>query len=449
MKRVITLAAVLTMLAINLTACGLSFETAEVENHSSEEHVSEPAETSEPTPTPEPTATPKPELEYLTDYNQLTEENRAVLETLAEETIDAYFSETETETIDIFQARTATGPGRPSPRTEDYLNCEAELDAVYVLSAAEYTTKPKNRIVFLYLATANFREYYPVPETCTPESLDYYFVVSMDNVEIKADGAMEFEQDSIQMLLELDPHFYDFFDLYEETILPQGDMYTIEETVVSDEHAERMESRVMEDNWLHSQMPLDMWSSLFNNRHMIEADIRRMDAEQLGDRLAAYKAFVEERSADEQLMAMLPEAKENMEYNLAFLDEHLAKLPQEPTPEPKSQDVSAFTGTWSVDPIKTNEMNSESLMLRFGSMIKTSSMEMTVGESGYFIFGLGGEGGEGSYTIEGGEIIATYCSYNTETEQEITKHIPMVEEDGTVYLVMTFRPDNYQVYWKK
>lgn len=460
LKRVTALSIALAILMANMTACGLPFETSKTENHSVEESKTEstamPDPTQEPTngPTSSPDPTPTPEPQFISSYDQLTEESRSSLESTAEDAIESYFESYDSDTIESTQFRTVAGTGRPSPRKEDFLKFDGELDSVYVLSGANDASLPNNRVVFLYSGAANFRE--DTHEGAkAPESLDYYIAVSIDSVGLAADGSLidSFNQDSSKAYVDqvIDPQFYDFYDLYEETITSKSDQYSsISETIMSDKHVERIESREKEEQWLNNnQLPLDMWSSLFNNRHMIEADVRGMDATQLSDRLAEYKAFAERQSLDEEWMEMFPKAQENFDYNIAFLEDHLAKLPQEPklTPEPENQDTSAFTGLWSVDPTKTNEMNSDSLMFRFGSILKTSSMEMTVGESGYFDFGLGAEGGEGSYIIEDGEIIATYCAYNG--GEEITVHIPMVEEDGTEYLVMTFPSDNYRVYWKK
>lgn len=460
LKRVTALSIALAILMANMTACGLPFETSKTENHSVEESKTEstamPDPTQEPTnePTSSPDPTPTPEPQFISSYDQLTEESRSSLEGTAEDAIESYFESYDSDTIESTQFRTVAGTGRPSPRKEDFLKFDGELDSVYVLSGANDASLPNNRVVFLYSGAANFRE--DTHEGAkAPESLDYYIAVSIDSVGLAADGSLidSFNQDSSKAYVDqvIDPQFYDFYDLYEETITSKSDQYSsISETIMSDKHVERIESREKEEQWLNNnQLPLDMWSSLFNNRHMIEADVRGMDATQLSDRLAEYKAFAERQSLDEEWMEMFPKAQENFDYNIAFLEDHLAKLPQEPklTPEPENQDTSAFTGLWSVDPTKTNEMNSDSLMFRFGSILKTSSMEMTVGESGYFDFGLGAGGGEGSYIIEDGEIIATYCSYNG--GEEMTVHIPMVEEDGTEYLVMTFPPDNYRVYWKK
>lgn len=460
LKRVTALSIALAILMANMTACGLPFEASKTENHSVEESKTEssampdPSQepTNEPTSSPDPTPTPEPQ--FISSYDQLTEESRSSLEGTAEDAIESYFESYDSDTIESTQFRTVAGTGRPSPRKEDFLKFDGELDSVYVLSGANDASLPNNRVVFLYSGAANFRE--DTHEGAkAPESLDYYIAVSIDSVGLAADGSLidSFNQDSSKAYVDqvIDPQFYDFYDLYEETITSKSDQYSsISETIMSDKHVERIESREKEEQWLNNnQLPLDMWSSLFNNRHMIEADVRGMDATQLSDRLAEYKAFAERQSLDEEWMEMFPKAQENFDYNIAFLEDHLAKLPQEPklTPEPENQDTSAFTGLWSVDPTKTNEMNSDSLMFRFGSILKTSSMEMTVGESGYFDFGLGAGGGEGSYIIEDGEIIATYCSYNG--GEEMTVHIPMVEEDGTEYLVMTFPPDNYRVYWKK
>lgn len=460
LKRVTALSIALAILMANMTACGLPFETSKTENHSVEESKTEstamPDPTQEPTnePTSSPDPTPTPEPQFISSYDQLTEESRSSLESTAEDAIESYFESYDSDTIESTQFRTVAGTGRPSPRKEDFLKFDGELDSVYVLSGANDASLPNNRVVFLYSGAANFRE--DTHEGAkAPESLDYYIAVSIDSVGLAADGSLidSFNQDSSKAYVDqvIDPQFYDFYDLYEETITSKSDQYSsISETIMSDKHVERIESREKEEQWLNNnQLPLDMWSSLFNNRHMIEADVRGMDATQLSDRLAEYKAFAERQSLDEEWMEMFPKAQENFDYNIAFLEDHLAKLPQEPklTPEPENQDTSAFTGLWSVDPTKTNEMNSDSLMFRFGSILKTSSMEMTIGESGYFDFGLGAGGGEGSYIIEDGEIIATYCSYNG--GEEMTVHIPMVEEDGTEYLVMTFPPDNYRVYWKK
>lgn len=455
LKRVTALTIALVILIAGMTACGLPFETSKTENHSVEESKTESSAVSNPTqepsnkPTPSPDPTPTPEPQFISSYDQLTEESRSSLESTAEDAIESYFESYDSDTIESTQFRTVAGTGRPSPKKEDYLYFDGELDSVYVLSGANDASLPNNRVVFLYSGAANFKE--DTHEGAkAPESLDYYIAVSVDNVGLVADG---FGQDYGEAYVDqvVDPQFYDFYDLYEEAVASKNDQYSsIKETIMSDKHVERIESREKEEQWLiDNQLRLDMWVSLFNNRHMIEADIRGMDATQLNDRLVEYKAYAERQSSDEWWTEMFPKAKENFDYNIAFLEDHLAKLSQEPklTPEPENQDTSAFTGLWSVDPTKTNEMNSDSLMFRFGSMLKTSSMEMTVGESGYFDFGLGAEGGEGSYIIEDGEIIATYCAYNG--GKEITVHIPMVEEDGTEYLVMTFPSDNYQVYWKK
>lgn len=465
LKRVTALTIALVILIAGMTACGLPFETSKTEKHSVEESKTESSAVSDPTQepsnksTPSPDPTPTPEPQFISSYDQLTEESRSSLESTAKDTIEYYFESYDSDTIESTQFRTVAGTGRPSPKKEDYLYFDGELDSVYVLSGTNDASLPNNRVVFLYSGAANFKE--DTHEGAkAPESLDYYIAVSVDNVGLATNGlSQDYGEAYVDQVI--DPHFYDFYDLYEETVASKSDQYTsVSETVMSYEHDERMKSREMKemyiDNYLIPMLnkgDLDgikgAWANFYTHRHMIEADIEEVNAEQLGILLEVYQSYVNETSADKEWMAMYPKAQENFEYNIAFLEDHLAKLPQEPklTPEPENQDTSAFTGLWSVDPTKTNEMNSDSLMFRFGSILKTSSMEMTVGESGYFDFGLGAGGGEGSYIIEDGEIIATYCSYNG--GEEMTVHIPMVEEDGTEYLVMTFPPDNYRVYWKK
>lgn len=481
MKQFAALTLVLVIL-FGMSACSLITKIPGLpESASEEEQVLKPVETPQATETPEPS--PTPSIKYITAYEELKDGDRAELEFQIEKWIGKQakklYEENKFQPYGIY--------GMQLPLIENYAGADMSLDSVCVFSASDEDIGFKNRIVMLYEMVLHFTAD-PIDNKST-----LYLAVSLDDVYVGEDGKAEFEVQNASIDTVLSPNTYSFYDLCEEAVLIHENTYHTQYTICDEMHDTRMEEIASIDRWLESEeriqnlektrayavenmsdypekyRPLpDGYEVIIysSDRKLIQADIRGLSANDLQIAIAEIYARnggnVEMEDFDPSVFSEIEQ------YNLDFFKSRMEKIPvveisptpsieptsapsAEPTPnpteEPIQQDSSGFTGTWKVDTQKTNAMNDEAILFHFGSMIKQSSMEMTVGESGFFAFGLGAAGGEGTYTIEDGKLIARYMPYNG--QQEVTMSIDKVVEEGIEYLLMTMETDGYLVYWKK
>lgn len=102
-------------------------------------------------------------------------------------------------------------------------------------------------------------------------------------------------------------------------------------------------------------------------------------------------------------------------------------------------------GTWEVDSEKTNAKNDLSLQMMFGSGIKYGD-ELILNEDGTASWYIGiGNGGSGTYVLDGSTVILTYVDYEEQDERAMT--LRNLEEAGKSYILMNY--ENYDLYWVK
>lgn len=102
-------------------------------------------------------------------------------------------------------------------------------------------------------------------------------------------------------------------------------------------------------------------------------------------------------------------------------------------------------GTWEVDSEKTNAENDLSLRMMFGSGIKYGD-ELILNEDGTASWYIGiGNGGSGTYVLDGSTVILTYVDYEEQNERGMT--LKSLEWAGKSYILMNY--ENYDLYWVK
>lgn len=102
-------------------------------------------------------------------------------------------------------------------------------------------------------------------------------------------------------------------------------------------------------------------------------------------------------------------------------------------------------GTWEVDSEKTNAENDLSLQMMFGSGIKYGD-ELILNEDGTASWYIGiGNGGSGTYVLDGSTVILTYVDYEEQDERVMS--LRSLEEAGKSYILMNY--ENYDLYWVK
>lgn len=130
-------------------------------------------------------------------------------------------------------------------------------------------------------------------------------------------------------------------------------------------------------------------------------------------------------------------------------------LPEEAIPEEAIPEAAELTvlpdglpEIWTIDPIRTNAENTESLTNIFGRALNSYGSELTIDQTDNITYYIGaGIGGTGVYSYMDGIIQAEINPYEGDTVENYS--IEVLQETEQVYLVMDF--DNmgeaYKIYW--